>query len=213
MKYILIVILIITKSSFLSSAQLLPNTTWTVYDNTNTFYTYFHFNNDTLSFSADNISYYNSSTFHESGNNFNIVNLAGIIGNTCMDTGHYTFLIQMDTLKFTLINDSCTANFRPTIISVYHWIRLSVGLAENSVINEQVFISPNPFNAEATINFNQEQKNTTIKITDLLGHEVKAINFSGKQYVIEKEKMKAGIYCVQIMDEKKNLVNKKIVVQ
>ena len=48
---------------------------------------------------------------------------------------------------------------------------------------------------------------------DILGKEIKIMLFSGKQYIIEKEDMKAGIYFVQITDEKKNTILKKIVIQ
>lgn len=43
--------------------------------------------------------------------------------------------------------------------------------------------------------------------------EVKTINFTGKQILIEKGEMKKGIYFVQVVDSNKNVVNKKIVVQ
>ncbi len=76
-----------------------------------------------------------------------------------------------------------------------------------------ITISPNPFTSKTTISFSEEQKHTTIKITDVLGKEIKTITFSGKEYVIEKGEMERGIYFVRIEDEKKNVVNKKIVVQ
>ena len=61
--------------------------------------------------------------------------------------------------------------------------------------------------------FNEEQKHSTIKIMDVLGKEVKRIDFSGKQLTIEKGEMKEGIYFLQITDENKNVMNEKIVVQ
>ena len=39
---------------------------------------------------------------------------------------------------------------------------------------------------------------TTIKITDILGKEIKTINVTGKQCVIEKGEMSNGIYFVRI---------------
>lgn len=88
----------------------------------------------------------------------------------------------------------------------------NVGIAENNFATT-INIYPNPFTSQTTIEFTQEQKNTTIKIVDVLGKEVKMINFSGKQLIIEKGEMQTGIYFVQIIDENKNFVNKKIVVQ
>lgn len=74
-------------------------------------------------------------------------------------------------------------------------------------------IYPNPFNSQTTITFNEIQKNTTIKIIDVLGKEIKVINFTGKQLIIEKGEMQSGIYFVQVTDINKNVVNKRIVVQ
>ena len=88
----------------------------------------------------------------------------------------------------------------------------TVGINELSA-NTTIEISPNPFTTQTTISFSQEQTNTTIKITDILGKEIKSLNFSGKQCTMEKGTMQAGIYFVQITDADKNVVNRKVVVQ
>lgn len=82
-------------------------------------------------------------------------------------------------------------------------------------INKETGItaSPNPFNHQTTINFNEEQKHSTLKIMDVLGKEVRSIDFSGKQLTIEKGEMKDGIYFLQVIDENNNLVNRKIIIQ
>ncbi|OFY86782.1 MAG: hypothetical protein A3F72_04335 [Bacteroidetes bacterium RIFCSPLOWO2_12_FULL_35_15] len=74
-------------------------------------------------------------------------------------------------------------------------------------------ISPNPFNSQTIIFFNEVQKNTTIKIIDEFGKEIKSITFSGKQLVIEKGEMPKGIYFIQVIDANKKVVSKKILVQ
>lgn len=76
-----------------------------------------------------------------------------------------------------------------------------------------ITIYPNPFTLQTTIAFSEEQKNCTIKIMDVLGKEIKTINFTGKQLLLEKGEMKKGIYFVQLVDSNKNVVNKKIAVQ
>ena len=48
---------------------------------------------------------------------------------------------------------------------------------------------------------------------DVLGKTIKSLNLTGKQCVIEKGTMSNGIYFIQITDENKNVVNKKIIVQ
>ncbi len=77
----------------------------------------------------------------------------------------------------------------------------------------QFTISPVPFNSQTTINFEEEQLNINIKIIDELGKEVKSIDFSGKQLILQREDMKPGIYFVQIISENKYVTNKKIVIE
>ncbi len=80
-------------------------------------------------------------------------------------------------------------------------------------------IYPNPFSTQTTITFNEEQKNTTIKIIDVMGRQIKSIDFKGRTLILEKEEMKPGIYFIQISDESfdklrmTNVVNRKIVVE
>lgn len=74
-------------------------------------------------------------------------------------------------------------------------------------------ICPNPFNFQTSLVFNVEQKQVIIKITDVFGKEVKTISLTGKQLTIEKGDMKKGVYFLQIIDENKNVVNRKIIVQ
>ena len=80
-------------------------------------------------------------------------------------------------------------------------------------ISNTFSISPNPFSSQTNITFNKETKHTTIKIMDMLGKVIKTKNFTGKQLTIEKGDMQAGVYFVQVIDEKKNVVNRKIVIQ
>jgi uncharacterized delta-60 repeat protein len=76
-----------------------------------------------------------------------------------------------------------------------------------------VSISPNPFNSNTTISFNEEQKNSTIKIIDMNGKEVKTINFSGKQLVVEKGTLPPAVYFLVITSGSENVMNRKIVIQ
>lgn len=78
---------------------------------------------------------------------------------------------------------------------------------------EGITVYPNPFSSQTNISFNEEQKHSIIKITDVLGKVVRIIDFSGKHLSIEKGEMKDGIYFLQIVDGNKNLVNKKIIIQ
>lgn len=83
----------------------------------------------------------------------------------------------------------------------------------NTYIDNTISIYPNPFISESTIYFGEQQKNTTIRIIDLLGKEIKTINFTGTQLTINKGEMQAGVYCVQITDENKKVISRKIIIQ
>ncbi len=190
-------------------AQSLPNTTWTVYHTPSTVFAYFKFGNDTVFRSFDNITYTHISEYWENGSNFTIFDIPP---TTCSaDTGKYTFSIQNDTLNFTLISDQC-ATGRGSVIANYYWVNLlTSGISLLNQSDNIINIYPNPFTNSTTVSFSNEQKNTTIKVTDILGKEIKSQNFSGKQFIIEKAEMQTGVYFLQIIDDKKNILNKKII--
>jgi hypothetical protein len=73
--------------------------------------------------------------------------------------------------------------------------------------------SPNPFNFQTAITFNRYQTNSTIKIMDISGKEIRTMHFTGKQLVIDKGEMPPGIYFIQITDDQKNSYNEKLVVE
>lgn len=98
--------------------------------------------------------------------------------------------------------DTCGAN-----------ISFTTGVAELSNLESVINIFPNPSDTFTIIAFSEQQKQTSIIITDVLGKEIKKINFTGRQLRIEKGEMQEGIYFVQITCEKKNFLNKIIIMQ
>ena len=112
-----------------------------------------------------------------------------------------------DTIRYIYTDiHTCSNTASDTVI-----IDICEGINE---LNTSIFsISPNPFSVQTIISFNTEQKNTIIKIMDMLGKEIRTMDFTGKQCVIEKGELNDGIYFVQITDEKKNRTNKKIIVR
>ena len=88
----------------------------------------------------------------------------------------------------------------------------ATGIDESSFDNS-ITISPNPFSSQTTISFSEEQRNTVIKITDVLGKTIQQLTTNNQQLTLDMTDYAKGIYFVQIMDEKKNVVNRKIVVQ
>ena len=107
-----------------------------------------------------------------------------------------------------IISGGCADTSNVAMLTVNN----NVGVTEINNANS-VSISPNPFTAQTVITFSNEQKNTTVKIIDVVGKEIKTQTFSGKQLIIEKGELNNGIYFVQITDENRNTIIKKIVVE
>ena len=85
------------------------------------------------------------------------------------------------------------------------------GLSENS-ISSSIRIFPNPSLNSFTV-YSSEIINE-IRITDIIGKEIKKIKSIGKQEVtVERGEMSSGIYFVQITSEKKNIISEKIIIQ
>jgi hypothetical protein len=83
----------------------------------------------------------------------------------------------------------------------------------NSVAeNNEMQIFPNPFTSQTTLSFDEEQKNTTVQITDVLGKTILQGTINGRLYVIDMSEKAKGVYFVRIMDEKRKVVNKKIII-
>ena len=90
---------------------------------------------------------------------------------------------------------------------------IPTGIIRSNESSIQVSIFPNPFNTQARISFNEDQKDLIIKITDITGREVRSVNFAGKEFTLEKGQLIAGIYFVQATSEGNFVVNQKIVIQ
>jgi photosystem II stability/assembly factor-like uncharacterized protein len=114
----------------------------------------------------------------------------------------------IERIAFFSPNLGYAAGFSGTILKYTN----TIGIEENHMENNMT-IYPNPFDAQSTISFDKEQKNVTVKIIDILGKEVRSMNFSGKELLIEKGNLQAGSYFVQIIDEKKNVSSKTIIIK
>ena len=144
-----------------------------------------------------------------SGAGLSIDSITGVITPSTSTLGAYTVSRQLrykpsGWLYFTPVDTiTCTV----AIINCS-----SVNITEQTT-NNSLEIYPNPFNSLTTIAFAEEQMNSTIKLTDIVGKEIKTINFTGKQLTIERGEMKEGIYFVQITDQQKNIINKKLIIK
>ena len=123
--------------------------------------------------------------------------ITSTVGTTAADPNYSSSLTasyRVDALGF-----NCVATRTPMMVthSNIKQTGITTGISQED-LNNDVTIYPNPFTSQTTISFSSEQTNTLIKITDVIGKEIKIINFTGKQYILEKGTMKSGIYFVQI---------------
>jgi len=138
----------------------------------------------------------------------NVISYPDSVGTSCNLLPH-SFYLGGKRILFGLPN---MANYRLGALQGSACDTLFTSTYEFSNTVNDITIAPNPFKTNTTITFTEMQKNTLIKINDTFGNEMKRVNFTGTQLMIEKEKLKAGIYFVQIIDEHKNICTKKIVV-
>jgi hypothetical protein len=83
----------------------------------------------------------------------------------------------------------------------------------NELKNKPSFkIFPNPLSTETNISFFEEQINSVITVTNIIGEEVLKLNFSGRVLTLEKIILKSGIYFVGVND-RKGFYSSKLIVQ
>jgi len=151
--------------------------------------------------------------FSFSGNNF----FAGASDGVFISSNNGNSWSTMNTgfLPSTSVNSLYTNASNIFAGTAYSgvWINSlsSVGIEEQNII-AKINIYPNPFTSQTTINFSEYQNNSTIKIVDLQGKVIKSINFSGKEFELDKDAMQAGMYLMQVTDDKQNFTSKKILI-
>lgn len=187
-------------SSILSvHAQQLQNTYWTVYNPSGSFFQYFHFGIDSLSFSYDNVNYTWRSFYTENGNQFIIDDNNGPGQCNPGDTGWYTFIIQNDTLDFTLITDECAFSGRATILGTYIFVRLYPTGIEN-ISSDDVGLYPNP-STNGIFNLHADGFEK-IMVCDAQGRKVFEENIPGNEqnHSINLQQLSPGIYFLTLQN-------------
>ncbi len=118
------------------------------------------------------------------------------------DSCEYCHIIGIDSLGNVQRTGGFTINvFNPTTVGI------------KDISNESsISISPNPFTSQTTITFSEDEPHS-LKLTDLLGKDLKTWHITGKELKLERGDLKSGIYFLQITDEKNKVTNKKIVIE
>ena len=90
-------------------------------------------------------------------------------------------------------------------------IEVMMAIFSKNGLNAIATIHPNPSTSQTTITFAQEHKQGTVRILNSLGKEVKLLNFSGKQLIIEKGELLPDTYFMELNTEQGKVVQKLII--
>ncbi len=132
----------------------------------------------------------------------------GTCGGTLVGTGDSIYVTPSAmTTYFVRAEGNCNTTLCRSVM-----VNLTSGISEKNIA-AGVTIFPNPFASQTTVSFTKELKNATIKIVDVLGKEVKSIDFSGNQLILKKGELNAGVYFIQVVLEKELIANQKVVIQ
>lgn len=140
MKKFLLSLLLITSVSGVH-AQSLTWTTWQAYlDSTNTPDLYFHFTNDSVRFSSDNVTWTTIAWYSYTPNTYRMIDDPALGCANITDTGVYTTAFSGDTMWLLPQNDPCTE--RMDYLAYHYYVRLNTGVDEMRAPDFSV--SPNP---------------------------------------------------------------------
>ena len=184
-------------------SQILSNSTWKVYDDSDIFYLYYHFGSDTIAASIDNFAYHNIATYRESGNSISIIDLDRT--NSCpdSDTGVYNFSIQNDILKLVLISDPCEE--RSIVVSRYQWTRILTEI-QNTNLCPAPKIYPNPANDILFIQSPSAISGLTYIIYDQFGRELIQGILINETTSVALKHFSAGSYYVKIGGKSQHII-------
>jgi hypothetical protein len=186
-----LIAMIIALSSLTSYSQVLPNTTWAVYDQS-TLAFYIRFDATILYFSSDNVNYTSGSYYEENESDFTV---SDITNGACSvaDTGRYTFLIQNDTLMWTFVSDPCVN--RQLAFMNYDWVMLPTGIADAGLPAFRAY--PNPATDKIFI---YGAQSSAYSISDQTGRQVQTGSIAGETSSINIRGLATGVYYLRLSE-------------
>jgi uncharacterized delta-60 repeat protein len=87
----------------------------------------------------------------------------------------------------------------------------STGMNHNDQL--EISISPNPFTHQTIIKFGEEKNNLIIELFNVIGEKVKSNSFNGKEYILNRGELNAGVYFMHIKQQGKSIHIGKIIIQ
>lgn len=72
---------------------------------------------------------------------------------------------------------------------------------------------PNPFSTQTMLLFDQEQHNSRIRVFDEMGREVENQSFSGRHFILNRDRLPSGNYFIQVTDNHGGRMAKQITIR
>lgn len=90
----------------------------------------------------------------------------------------------------------------------------TLSVEQQNKLSEKINFAPNPFDNELTITSQNGLNNITIKMFNSIGQNIREIkNINGKKYSLQRENLPKGLYLIQLFENGKELVAKKLIIK
>lgn len=170
-------------------AQSLENISGALYDQSGIYQVAFFFSEDTL-YTQDIDEFEPLAAYTTSGNTISLID----IFNGCDGaTGSYSFVIDPDTLHFTLINDPCQE--RVEALTEMHWVIITTSIG-SPPIPIMMDLYPNPSSGKIFLT-TKHQGPLQIEVFDLLGQLVHEEEHKGNGEPIDLHALGKGHYVIK----------------
>jgi hypothetical protein len=115
--------------------------------------------------------------------------------------------LHLNSVHFIDINHAWAAGNNGVIKN----ISTTVDLHEKE--KELFSVFPNPSKSAFNITFSSIQKSTFIRLLDVTGNVIESRNFSGTQFVFERNNLSSGIYFIQTININNETNCRKIIIE
>jgi hypothetical protein len=176
----------------LVQGQALMNTQWAYNFDGYTPWSWFYFGTTTASWSAGS-PFSPWATITYAGDTIALTTMDTDVFNcTFGDVGIYTYSIDSDTLRFTMVSDTCW--FQPTVLGNGYGVPSSVGLSEYAPGNGMA-LYPNPTDGHVRISW-PETGEGTLELYDATGRMVLHRNLApgARSMLLELSSLSPGTY-------------------
>lgn len=97
-------------------------------------------------------------------------------------------------------------------LQLLNW-QLVTGIGEIKSNNAEIYLFPNPFSAQTTLQTSEQLKTATLTVDNIFGQTVKQIkNLNGQTVVLSRDNLATGLYFARLIQDNKVIAIKKILI-